>query len=531
MAFAAFVSHHLFFSFPPTLFQLPLSPLLLTAPSEIPPLPSIFVSCNCSFMGYFSCNAESAVATCDPLNWDIIKKNKNRNKPIRIREFSYSDLDFATGGFSPSSFLGKGSHGSVFKAVLDGGKLVAAVKRTTAAFNLPENNCNNYANIPSENEIEVLSRVRSPTLVNLLGYAADSLGRKLIVVEFMPNGSVHESLHVSARPPSWNRRVLFAIQVAKAVQELHSSNPPVIHRDIKSSNVLIDSHGNARLGDFGLALRGHVEDVRAMCTPPAGTLGYLDPGYLAPEDLSTKSDVFSFGILLLEIMSGREAIDVNYSPPSVVDWALPLISAGDYAEICDPRIGPPEDAAALRQLVVLAARCVRSKAERRPSMSEVVDCLKEVRKRISPPIWNSLRGCARNPRQSIKYQALDAQTNKVSSSRVGSRRNSKVSSVPSAKLGNGDRVGRSKSVGSAREIKFEPLDSSYCGGQAWPVRTKAGLAVRMPTVRLSKSRSMGVLRGPTPVPMGKSDGEKLEESNWLINTEKKIDGIESSVSR
>ncbi|BBG95826.1 Protein kinase superfamily protein [Prunus dulcis] len=159
----------------------------------------------------------------------------------------------------------------------------------------------------------------------------------------MPNGSLYDLLHLNSRPPGWTRRIRFGLHVAKAVQGLHSSSPPVIHRDIKSSNVLIDKDWNARLGDLGLALRGHVEDVRIKCTPPAGTLGYLDPGYLSPGDLSAKSDVFSFGILLLEILSGRNAIDVNYSPPSVVDWAVPIIKRGDFAGICDQRIGPPAD--------------------------------------------------------------------------------------------------------------------------------------------------------------------------------------------
>ncbi|KAF2291608.1 hypothetical protein GH714_026123 [Hevea brasiliensis] len=225
-------------------------------------------------MGYLSCNAESAIATCDPYNWDR-KRRKNKtngnkpNKPIKIREFTYPELVKATNGFSAESFLGKGSHGTVYRGSLDDGRLIVAVKKT-------------YPN-PS---------------ITIHSFCVDSKGRKLLVVEYMPNGSLYSLLHYSSRPPGWTRRVRFALQIAKAVQALHFANPPVIHRDIKSSNVLIDENWNARLGDFGLALRGHVEDVRIKCTPPAGTLGYIDPGYLAPGDLSTKSDVFSFGILL-----------------------------------------------------------------------------------------------------------------------------------------------------------------------------------------------------------------------------------------
>ncbi|CAN0863648.1 Serine/threonine-protein kinase-like protein At3g51990 [Linum grandiflorum] len=118
-----------------------------------------------------------------------------------------------------------------------------------------------------------------------------------------------------------------ALQIAKAVDTLHSHNPPIIHRDIKSANVLIDRNSNARLGDFGLAIRcGVDDDCRLRSTPPAGTMGYLDPCYVTPDNLSTKTDVFSFGILLLEIISGRKAIDVERRPSmkEVVDWLSTL---------------------------------------------------------------------------------------------------------------------------------------------------------------------------------------------------------------
>lgn len=244
---------------------------------------------------------------------------------------------------------------------------------------------------PAQNEIEILSRIRSPRLVNLIGFSSDLQGNKLIVVEYFPNGSLYDLLHSSSRLPGWKTRVRFALQAAKAVAALHGANPPVIHRDIKSSNILIDENWNAKLGDFGLALRGHVEEVRVKCAPPAGTIGYLDPGYLVPSDVSAKSDVFSYGILLLEIISGRHAIDLNCSPPCVVDWAVPLIKRGEFKAVCDGRIGFPENLEVIRTLAVIAARCVRSTLEKRPEMSEVVECLKVVRKRFhAPPVWSNM---------------------------------------------------------------------------------------------------------------------------------------------
>ncbi|GLU16106.1 hypothetical protein SLE2022_325560 [Rubroshorea leprosula] len=462
-------------------------------------------------MGYLSCNAESAIAVCDPYNWDRRRKGKRTRPPripnFKIREFLYTELLDATNAFSAETFLGKGSHGSVYKATLDNGKLVAAVKKTTSGnFKHSGSKCINCnCNSPGDNEIEILSRVQNPGFVNLLGFCSDSRSSKLIVVEFMPNGSLYDLLHSSStsRPPGWSRRVRFALQIAKAVQALHSANPPVIHRDIKSSNILIDDEWNARLGDFGLALRGHVEDVRIKCTPPAGTLGYLDPGYLAPSDVSSKSDVFSYGILLLEIISGRHAIDLNYSPPSVVDWAVPLIKRGNFTAICDNRIGSPADPEVIRTLALLAARCVRSTAEKRPGMSEIIECLKVVRKRVhAPPVWSNLRRRVRRVDKPtptfVQYPVFDGSEEVFRSSRCGSRRNSrKVSSVASVEHEGGitgERVVRSKSIGSFSEVTMNVgLESDLDGDHvALVIRKKpAGAAV----VRLSKSRSTGVLQG------------------------------------
>ncbi|KAF8377342.1 hypothetical protein HHK36_030719 [Tetracentron sinense] len=448
-------------------------------------------------MGYLSCNAESAISTCDPYNWDMKKKQRKRTKPQKspnIRHFSYTHLESATAGFSPQNFLGRGSHGAVYKAVLDDGKLTVAVKKATSSTSATP--------LQEDNEIEILSKIRSPRLVNLLGFSLDSNEKKLIVVEFMPNGSLYDILHSSPRPPGWAKRVRFALQTAKAVETLHSSNPPVIHRDIKSSNVLVDGNWNARLGDFGLALRGHLEDVRIRCTPPAGTLGYLDPGYIAPENLSAKSDVFSFGILLLEIITGRKAIDVNYSPLSVIDWALPLIKKGEFSAIYDTRIGPPEDMSVMRRLAVLAARCVRSAPEKRPAMAEVVDCLRVVSKRVGSPIWNNLRRGMRKPLISVKQEVFDGSEEVVKNSKQSRTmllRNTKVCSVlPGVNFGReqsklvGDRSVRSKSIGSVREIKMG-YETKNCH-QLGLVRRKSGVALRIPVVRLSKSRSMGVLQ-------------------------------------
>ncbi|KAK9123239.1 hypothetical protein Sjap_012841 [Stephania japonica] len=333
-------------------------------------------------MGYLSCKAESSVLTSP--------HPPPPPPPIKIQQFQYTDLEAATDGFSEQKLLGKGSHRSVYKAVLRGGRPVAVKKPSHLSHNSHE----------FDNEIDVLSKIHSPRLVNLLGFTNESLDdqhQRLLVVEFMCNGTLYDSLHLNPRPPSWGRRMRFALQTAKAIDTLHSSNPPVIHRDIKSANVLLDKNLNARLGDFGLALRCHHDNVRLRSTPPAGTIGYLDPGYVTPENLCTRTDVFSFGILLLEIISGRKAIDVSHSPPSIVDWAIPLIRRGKLSGIYDPRIAPPKDASFRKQLAVMAAKCVRSSSERRPSMKDVVEGLTLLAKSVPVNAWNGFSIAMTNP--------------------------------------------------------------------------------------------------------------------------------------
>ncbi|KAL3622565.1 hypothetical protein CASFOL_033976 [Castilleja foliolosa] len=333
-------------------------------------------------MGYLSCKADSSISTTDSPSHKNKKPEKVEDKPIKIEEFKYKDLELATSNFSAAKLLGRGSHGLVYKGVLRNGRLVAVKKpsqKTPISVNPNE----------FENEIDILSKLQSPKIVNLVGFTKNEFRDRLLVVEFMSKGTLYDLLHSSPRPLSWGRRVKLAFQTAKAIETLHSSNPPVIHRDIKSANVLIDRNSNARLGDFGLALRC-VDDYKLRSTPPAGTMGYLDPCYVTPDNVSTKTDVFSFGILLLEILSGRKAIDMGNSPPAVVDWAVPLIKKGKLLSVYDPRVLPPKDPTVRKMLAVLAAKCVRTCRERRPSMNEVAGCLSEVSRLISLHSFNGL---------------------------------------------------------------------------------------------------------------------------------------------
>ncbi|CAN8268160.1 unnamed protein product [Cochlearia groenlandica] len=355
-------------------------------------------------MGYLSCKAGSAVeiavssaslTTGSAAIKQSPPESPSENRP-KLRRFLHRDLESATSGFAVNNLLGRGSHGSVYKAVI--GTRLIAVKRPSRSREISRE---------FHNEFEILSRIRSPWFVNLLGYSSDNAKEPLLVVEYMSNGSLYDVIHTSdpsstipAAISTWTKRIKIALQIAKAVHHLHSQTPQIIHRDIKSANVLLDKNQNAKLGDFGLAIRingGDGGEQKLRSTPPAGTMGYLDPDYVTADRLSTKTDVFSFGILLLEIISGRKAIDVRYSPAFIVDWAIPMIKRGKIGGVYDPRIGLPADVSVRNHLGLVAAKCVRSCRERRPGMEEVVGWLTGLSLSVKSRRWDEFGFVVGNP--------------------------------------------------------------------------------------------------------------------------------------
>ncbi|KAK4405034.1 Serine/threonine-protein kinase-like protein [Sesamum angolense] len=281
-----------------------------------------------------------------------------------MKEFDLQELEVATDSFSSSRIVGKGSHGSVYGGVLKDGNHVAVKKQSLGLQKLRDNT-------KLENEARILSSLPPhPSLINLLGISHDPFGNRILVTEYMPNGTLHEILHLSASPLPWSKRVEFAIQIAKGVRFIHESDPSIVHRDIKSANVLVDKNWNAKLADFGLAIRLNNKDELNL---PAGTIGYLDPSYTTPSKLSTKIDVFSYGVLLLELISSRKVIDVLESPASIVEWALPLIERGRMTEVLDKRVRLPRYmGGTIKQLLRMAARCLSPTECLRPSMGEIV---------------------------------------------------------------------------------------------------------------------------------------------------------------
>ncbi|KAL5229068.1 hypothetical protein ABZP36_017333 [Zizania latifolia] len=306
-----------------------------------------------------------------------------------MREFSYEEVEAATGGFAAKNIVGKGSHGSVYRARLGCGGAGAGGARVQAALVAIKRASHAQGESKLENEIAVLAAARQPGVIKLVGVVAPpvgSKGQRMLVMEYMDNGSLHDLLHRSPKPPPWPRRMEIALDVARAVHALHAAEPRVIHRDVKSANILLGRDGRARLADFGLAVKGSAAaanagggdahaPVDAAGPAPAGTIGYLDPCYTEPGRLGPASDVFSFGVVLLELVSGRKVMDVNASPSSIVAWAVPLVAADTAREVLDGRVAAPRGAGAERaisRVLAVAARCVSESVDRRPAMDEVV---------------------------------------------------------------------------------------------------------------------------------------------------------------
>lgn len=262
--------------------------------------------------------------------------------------FRLSELKDATNGFKEFNELGRGSYGFVYKAALADGRVVA-VKRANAATIIHTNNRD------FEMELEVLCKIRHCNIVNLLGYCAE-MGERLLVYEYMSHGTLYDHIHGGLSPLNWSLRLKIAMQSAKGLEYLHKELlPPIVHKDLKSSNILLDSEWGARVSDFGL-LTSSDKDLNG--------------------DL--ESDVYSFGIVLLEILSGRKAYDRDFDPPNIVEWAVPLIKQGKAAAVIDRNVALPRNVEPLLKLGDIAELAVREKPSERPPMSDIASWLEQI---------------------------------------------------------------------------------------------------------------------------------------------------------
>ncbi|XP_022760505.1 serine/threonine-protein kinase PBL27-like isoform X2 [Durio zibethinus] len=227
----------------------------------------------------------------------------------------------------------------------------------------------------------MLSLLHHSNLVNLIGYCADG-DQRLLVYEFMPLGSLEDHLHdfpPDKEPLDWNTRMKIAAGAAKGLEYLHDkANPPVIYRDLKSSNILLDEGYHPKLSDFGLAKLGPVGDKTHVSTRVMGTYGYCAPEYAMTGQLTLKSDVYSFGVVFLELITGRKAID-NARPPgehNLVAWARPLFKdRRKFPKMADPLLQGRYPMRGLYQALAVAAMCLQEQAATRPLIGDVVTAL------------------------------------------------------------------------------------------------------------------------------------------------------------
>ncbi|CAL2231317.1 unnamed protein product [Prunus armeniaca] len=286
--------------------------------------------------------------------------------------FTYEELMEITNGFSRQNVLGEGGFGCVYKGWLPEGRVVA-VKQLKAGSGQGEKEF--------RAEVEIISRVHHRHLVSLVGYCISD-NQRLLIYEFVPNKTLEHHLHGAGMPVlEWTRRMKIALGSAKGLAYLHEDcHPKIIHRDIKSANILLDDVFEAQVADFGLAKLTNDTNTH-VSTRVMGTFGYMAPEYASSGKLTDRSDVFSFGVVLLELVTGRKPVDTSQplGDESLVEWARPILlkalETGDLSELVDPRLEKHYVEGEMIRMIEAAAACVRHSALKRPRMAQVVRAL------------------------------------------------------------------------------------------------------------------------------------------------------------
>ncbi|OMO67290.1 hypothetical protein CCACVL1_20632 [Corchorus capsularis] len=291
------------------------------------------------------------------------------------KTFSASDIEKATGNFDDARILGEGGFGRVYSGVLEDDTKVAVkvLKRD-----------DQQGGREFLAEVEMLSRLHHRNLVKLIGICTEERIRCL-VYELIPNGSVESHLHgvdKEAAPLEWDTRIKIALGAARGLAYLHEdSSPRVIHRDFKSSNILLEHDFTPKVSDFGLARTAMDEEGRHISTRVMGTFGYVAPEYAMTGHLLVKSDVYSYGVVLLELLTGRKPVDMTQPPgqENLVAWARPLLTTKEGLEaIIDPSLGSDVPFDSFAKVAAIASMCVQPEVSHRPFMGEVVQALKLV---------------------------------------------------------------------------------------------------------------------------------------------------------
>ncbi|KAH6779226.1 Protein kinase superfamily protein [Perilla frutescens var. hirtella] len=290
--------------------------------------------------------------------------------------FTYEEMKLATKHFRPDQVLGEGGFGSVYKGVIDE-RVRPGYKTTQIAVKVldPESLQGDREWLA---EVNYLGQLRHPNLVKLIGYSCED-DHRLLVYEYMASGSLEKHLFFRVRATlTWHQRLKIALDTARGLAFLHGVEKSIIYRDFKTSNILLDEDFNAKLSDFGLARIGPTGDQTHVSTRVMGTYGYAAPEYIMTGHLTARSDVYGFGVVLLEMLIGRRAMDK--SRPSrehnLVEWARPLLNHGKKLQkILDPRIDGQYSIKILMKVANLAYQCLSQNPKGRPVMSQVIEIL------------------------------------------------------------------------------------------------------------------------------------------------------------
>ncbi|CAL4916935.1 unnamed protein product [Urochloa decumbens] len=306
----------------------------------------------------------------------------SQRPPNALRVFTFQELRTATGGFSRSRMLGEGGFGCVYRGTV---RTTVEPRRSldVAIKQLGRKGLQGHKEWMTE--VNVLGVVEHDNLVKLIGYCAedDERGMQLLLVyEFMPNGSLADHLSArSTRPASWAMRLRVALDTARGLKYLHEESEfKIIFRDLKPSNILLDEKWNAKLSDFGLARLGPQEGSH-VSTAVVGTIGYAAPEYIHTGRLSTKNDIWSFGVVLYELLTGRRPLDRNRprGEQNLVDWVKPYSSDAKKLEaVIDPRLQGNYSIKSAAQLASVANKCLVRHARYRPKMSEVLEMVQKI---------------------------------------------------------------------------------------------------------------------------------------------------------
>lgn len=284
--------------------------------------------------------------------------------------YTLRELEIATDCFSDDHVIGEGGYGIVYHGILIDGTSVAV-----------KNLLNNRGQAEKEFKVEVeaIGRVRHKCLVRLLGYCAEGAHR-MLVYEFVDNGNLEQWLHGDVGPSSpltWDARMKIILGTAKGLAYLHEGlEPKVVHRDVKSSNILLDRQWNPKVSDFGLAkLIGSERSY--VTTRVMGTFGYVAPEYASTGMLNERSDVYSFGVLIMEIISGRNPVDYarHANEVNLVDWLKTMVGSRRSDEVVDPKMEVKPSSRALKRALLVALRCVDPDAQKRPKMGHIIHML------------------------------------------------------------------------------------------------------------------------------------------------------------